>query len=369
MAKQKITAAINDYHALTKKACNLLPHIIVLEGSELYLRIEAERKIQAALKNAIGDFETVVFYGPANRNDQGIKIAALLDELNSNSLFTSNRLMIIRQADLVIAPERSEETSKSKQTPEHLFSEKLESLPDSIWLLFSCDKLSAQRICGKALQKHAFIIPCPSPRFPRDATQYLIESAKIYGKSLDPNVAAKMVEVHGLSFDVLMSELDKLILHSGENETITQDDFNSFLTGSVQFEVFALTNAIEARNSKDAVLAAHRISTLGIKNQDNKRIGSTESTHMALMMIAGSVERLCRIKNAIQKGNHEEVLRISGHPFRAEKLSEAANRYSHKELTRAAEAVNASLHASHNTGGDPSLELERLALLIPERDS
>ncbi|MCL2001522.1 MAG: hypothetical protein FWG74_08820, partial [Planctomycetes bacterium] len=278
------------------------------------------------------------------------------------------KLVLVRQAERLLFPRASqdEEEPADAAAPgsrERVFLESVERKSASIWLVLESSQLLRNRILGKRLAASAFLIPCPVPTH-FEIPGWLDERAAGLGKRLDTMAKELLVRAHGPDPGTLAGEIEKLALYANGNDDIDVGMVREFLTGSVEFAVFSLTNAIESRDREQAVFFARRIALQGMRDQRGRREDGERSAHRALAMLAGTVQGMLRAKVALAR-------RLSAGDFAAEealshwragKLLEAAGRFSMPELRRMTGMAADQLRRVHDTGGDPLVALETMAV-------
>ncbi|MCD7897935.1 MAG: hypothetical protein LUG50_14880, partial [Planctomycetaceae bacterium] len=159
---------------------------------------------------------------------------------------------------------------------------------------------------------------------------------------------------------------DNPTLFAGSGQRITAAMVGEFLTGTIEFDIFGFTNAIEARNAAEAVFYARRIATQGARDQKGKRESADTSAHKVLAILAGTLENLLRAKMAkARRADAEEFARSAGlSPWRARKLMEVSGKFSARELRNMVTAAADQIRSTHDTGGDVMLSLETMAVLF-----
>ncbi|MDR3077310.1 MAG: hypothetical protein LBV15_00925, partial [Planctomycetota bacterium] len=120
---------------------------------------------------------------------------------------------------------------------------------------------------------------------------------------------------------------------------------------------------------RQAATFARRIASQGARDQRGKREGAENSAHKVISILTGSLGQLLLAKAALaRRASPAELASEEGlSPQRAGRLMEAAARFEapvpRRMLTRAVE----EMRRLHDTGGDPLLSLETLAVALTER--
>ncbi len=347
-----------------------LPRLVAIWGECDFLRAEAAARLRRAWLEKFPGGDTATIRGQGEGRPVGTP--DILRELSGGSLFAREKLVLVRQAERLLFPTRGgaggEEGAGADAAPadrDKAFLDGLERQPAATWLFLESAQLPKNRTLGKRLAAAAFLIPCPEPT-QREIPGWLAERAAGLGKRLDDAAVDLLVRAHGADPGVLAGELEKLALFAGEAADIGAGVVGEFLTGRIEFDIFGFTNAVEARDRRQAVMYARRIALQGTRDQRGKREDGERSAHKALSMLAGTVQGLVRARVALARrlpaADFAAEERLS--PWRAEKLLEAARRFELPELRKMLGAAAEQLRRAHDTGGDALLALETLAVRL-----
>ncbi len=374
MAKKKTDASLHDHQAALAQTCADLPHAVVIFGEESYLRQQAIRRIQSALEGKHPGLQTDIYHGAAAANESGAKLSEILLELSSTSLFAREKLVIMRRADRILFPANpTEEDSAAKSSPrpnrknpQQALADFLDVSHDATWLVIECEKLNRQRKLGKTLAARARLVPCPAINKLTEVATWVNTAAKEMGKQVERDAVELLYSSHGGNLGHLHSELTKLVTYVGDRTKIRLQDVEAFFSGSLEFDVFSLTNAVEARDLKTALLFARRIIDQGTRNTAGNRNDGQSSAHMALAMLSKSMQNILRTRVLSVKNKSLDSLAAGlGMPtWRARHLATAAKKYPVRDLRRAIRFLAEAIHGSHDTGGDVALSLERSVVMI-----
>ncbi len=156
-----------------------------------------------------------------------------------------------------------------------------------------------------------------------ELTDFLIGTAKTFGKELVPGAADLLVDMTGDSVGDLISELEKLSLYVGDKDRIETDDVGTAAGKSRAFNIFELQRAIGLRNPKRAQEIASRM------------LGSGEKPVYINFMLARYFLNLLEIKHDMSKRMNPRDIATAvfgrWNPFMNEYTS-AARAYSVQEL-------------------------------------
>ncbi|MDR1521165.1 MAG: hypothetical protein LBU23_13635, partial [Planctomycetota bacterium] len=346
-----------------------LPRLAAACGESEFLRAEAIRRFRAAWFAKYPGGDLAVVRGLGEGRPAGL--AEVIAELAGGSLFGSDKLVLVYQADRLIFPGRGGQGGAAPEkgnARELAFLERVENLPERTWLFLETASLPKNRPLGKRLAAAAFPIPCPTPN-QRDIPAWLAERAGELGKAIAPAAAELLTRAHGADMGALAGEMEKLAVFAGDAAEISAGMAELFMTGSVEFDIFGFGNAIEAGNRRQAVSFARRIAVQGTRDRGGRREGGEDSAHKVLSMLAGTLRLLLLAKVALVRRlapaafAAEEKLS----PMRAARVMEAAAGFELPRLRRMLARMAGEMRRLHDTGGDALLSLETMAAALTER--
>ena len=362
-------AGIREYQGAAAKAREELPQLAVAVGECEFLRARTVAAFRDAWMEKYPDGDSIVIRGAGETRP--VSLGDIVRELSGGSLFAKDKLVIVRQAERLlfatgarggtVAEEAAAAASGSER--EKAFIAWLERPASRIWLFLDSGQLLRNRTLGKRLAEKAFLIPCPVPTL-RDIPVFLSARAAELGRRLDDAAADLLIRSHGADLGVLSAELDKLALYADEGQDITAAMVGEFLTGTIEFDIFNFTNAIEAKDKEQAIFYARRISEQGTRDQKGKKEDGDRSAHKVIFMLASSLENMLKAGVARARGIRPADFAVTAKlsPWRAEKVYEAAARFSVRELRLMLDYAADQMRRSHDTGGDAALSLELMAV-------
>ncbi len=361
---------LNDHRRALEQAAADLPPLAIVFGECEFLRSSAIVRLRDAWlqKYPAGDISFIRAAGEGRI----VTVSDITRELSGGSLFAKDKLVVVRQADRLLFPtsgKAAEEAdagdASGRGDREKAFVACLEKPAARTWLAIESPSLPRNRVLGKKVAETCFPIPCPQPNA-REIPAWLLERAAGLGKRLDDEAIDLLHRAHGQDLGVLAGELEKLALFAGDGPDIDAAMVGEFLTGTIEFDIFGFTNAVEARNARQAVFYARRIAMQGTRDQRGKREDGEKSAHKVLAMVAGTVQGLLKARVALaagmKSGDFASAEKLA--PWRAGKLLEAAGRFELPELRRNAAYTADQMRRAHDTGGDALLSLELLAVKL-----
>ncbi|MCX7934771.1 MAG: DNA polymerase III subunit delta [Planctomycetota bacterium] len=370
MAKSKPEATLADYEKALANACRDLPLLLVVQGQEDCLRRQAVEAFSAALRRKHPQVEVLTLYGPAASKEERLPLTAVMGELEANSLFAAERAVVLRRAEHLLFGGKGEsgegragekEDNKALSAAEAKLAAYFAKPLPGMWLIIETRALDRHSRLGKVLAAKASIIPCPEVKQQAEILRWLRQRARHWHKEIEPRAAEMLIASHGSRLGALDAEIEKLALYVGERPTIAVDDVSQFLSGSLEFEIFGLTQAVEERDLRQALLYAQRIVEHGVRDQAGRKADGESSGQMALALLSRTLQGLISARLAVSAGESSQSLasRLGIHPYRAQRLYEAAKRFTLRELRYAISAIAEEFRASHDTGGDIKVALLR----------
>lgn len=371
----KDQAGLRDHRDALDAARTGLPPLVAVAGENEFLRARAVDEFRSAWFERFPAGDAVLLQGSGEARPVGLPDIAR--ELSGGSLFANEKLVIVRRADRILFPQASQAARdvQADDPPsrgndrEKAFLDCLDNPGKRIWLVLETAQLPKNRILGKRIAERCAVIPCPSPS-QRDIPAFLQSRARESGRAIDNAAIDLLHQAHGTDLGVLASEMDKLVLFAGEGEDIDAAMVEKFLTGTLEFDVFGFTNAVEARDPDQAILYARRITMQGARDQKGRREDGEKSAHRVMAMLAGTVQGLLRARVALSRGMDAEdfASREKLAPWRADRLLRASRAYSLRELRLMAAFAADQVRRTHDTGGDVALGLELMAVRFTRRE-
>ena len=356
------------YDTLDALRSGSVPPVLVIAGDEALFRRQAVEALLAGIEKVAPGVQLVTFYGPASRNEAALPVATVLDELRLRSLFASQKLVLVRGAQLFLFPQKNEETAAKRgaATPEDELASYVGAPAEGMFLAFEVESVNRTRKTGKALAEHARIIDCPVLKWERDVSAWLRRAARQMGKGITPQAVSMLFLAHGAVPGALWQELEKCCIYVGAAEEISESAVREFLGDSIAFSAYELSNAIESRDLEKGLTLARRIVSQGISDKDGRSQDLTGSVHIVFGNIHACLAGIWQAQDVLAAGGGEGELadRLGPARFRARFLLEAARRYSGREIARAFAALAEAVASMHDTGSDAALALERIVVSI-----
>ena len=198
-----------------------------------------------------------------------------------------------------------------------------------------------------------------------DAMRWLVTEAEKRGSALEVDAARELTDALGADLMLMASELEKLLLYTGERRRITLGDVETMVLGAKQRSLYELTDAISAKDRPRALALLQ-----GLLNASD---GREESAIGHLYMLARTFRQMLVIleKNVRDSRAIWQALwqGFRMPPFAAEDLIRQARRYkSRRDLTRALRLIARADLELRSSPPDKRLVLERLVLALASEE-
>ncbi len=362
---QKKWYSFSDYKTSLEQVLQDVPPVVIVEGEEEYLRQVAIERIHKKVLSIYPEAADVQFHGPVVQGEGKFAFGDLIAELASASLFSSEKIILFRRAQRSLFVAGTVEVSSKKISPVQSLAEYIKNPTTSNFFVIEVEKINKQRIIGKAMSA-AVTIPCPVLIRQSDVIQWMKSEARIVNKELNSEAASILHRAYGSDLGVLASEIGKLTLYIGAEHVITPADVEQFLSGTVEFSIFELTNALERRDLARALKYARLICEQGSRDQSGKKQDGLSSAHQFMALISSLLENLIHTRAMIaeQLSSNEIIQELGVHPKRAEGIIRTANNFTLEELQYALKTMAMEMKSTHDTGADPKLSLERVVIAI-----
>lgn len=174
------------------------------------------------------------------------------------------------------------------------------------------------------------------------------------GKTIDPHLAEILIQITGEDLGILATEIDKVVLSSGNGERIEQDDLSVSVPGGVEI-VFNFLDALGDNNSSKAVSSLRTLLT-----------GDSPPEYLVHMM-AWHYRQLLKGKELVKSGltpSQAAVKMGKKYPGIKEKFARHMGRADENDLERALQALADCDRELKRSQIPPGTLLDRLVLQL-----
>ena len=209
--------------------------VYAIVGDNRFLVAEALERILASLG---ADQDGM---GPVRFDGGEVAVADVLDEVRTPSLLGDRRVAIVDDAATLISASRD---------PVQRYCE---SPSDTGVLILLCKSLPRNTKVYKAIARTGVIVACEPPKGQAIVGWIVNRARTAYDKRLGQQAARSLREHTGDMLGALDAELSKLATYAGQRPEITIDDIDTLTGRHREEKVFAVTDAIAAKDPATAM--------------------------------------------------------------------------------------------------------------------
>jgi DNA polymerase-3 subunit delta len=230
------------------------------EAASVYL-LQGEDDIE---KSALGhEFEQLVeeglrafnvervHAGDATTGDRLVAtVGALIDAARTLPMMAPRRVVIVLQADALLAPKRESEAATRAMDELERFIQKPEPQTTLVLVAGTLDKRSRM---FKLLSKQATIVECGAIEDLADAERWIRNRVAAAGSQIEPLGARLLAERCGTDVKRLRQDTERLLLYGLGQKAVTLADVREIVGPAALQDDWAMTNAIEAGDTAAAL--------------------------------------------------------------------------------------------------------------------
>jgi DNA polymerase-3 subunit delta len=181
--------------------------------------------------------------------------AAMIDAASTLPMMAPRRLVIVHEAEKLLAPKRESKAAEAAQEQLESF---LKSPPRHATVVFVCGSLDLRRRAVKILLNEASVADCGAIGGPADAERWITARASREGVTFEAAAVRALVERAGLDVARLRGGFDRVVLYAMGQARITAADVAAVVPpGPDAQENFGIANAI---GNGDASAALRQLS-------------------------------------------------------------------------------------------------------------
>ena len=253
--------------------------LYLLEGDDLQSRHDLALEFANLVDEGLQAFNVQSFYANEATNAAGRDqlIGALLSTARTLPMMASKRVVIIHEAERLLAPKRAKDDedqgeldlpkkAKRGSTPAEELEAYVENPEPMTTLVFVAGPLDANRRIVKLLRKHADVVDCGSLESPRDAAMWIQKRLEKDELTIDPKALNLLLQTTGLSLGRIRAEIEKLVLYAAGEAVVTPAHIKDLVIPENESEgVFALIDAVRNSNASRAVLEISALIDAGVQ--------------------------------------------------------------------------------------------------------
>lgn len=203
-------------------------------GDDGYLVDKVYRAAKELAKKSLQEFETLTLYGDE------LSIAEIGEYLDSYSIFSDNRLLVIKNAHQL----------KDKA----LIVRYLQDPEASQVLILIADSVDGRQAVWKQIKEACLTIECEVVRFPGEMRNWLESTLKQHGKTMDERAKSLFLEKVELDFCTAENEMEKLLIYIGDIAGITEKDVHTTLPTTRVGTMADFYRVLGNRQTRDVIL-------------------------------------------------------------------------------------------------------------------
>ena len=219
----------------------------LIVGADETEKMALVEDVTALVEEDLRAFNVDRFYG----GEASVTGAAIVDAARTLPLMAPRRIIIVRQAELVLVPKR--ETQAAERDQETLAAY-IKTPASHACVLFVAGDLDERRSLPKLLQKCAVVVQCNGLANPAEAARWLRDTAQSRGLSIEPRALQSFIERAGGDTARLRTDAERLLLYATGRKAITIADVEAITTEANRTSgEWAVTNAIERGAGAEAL--------------------------------------------------------------------------------------------------------------------
>jgi DNA polymerase-3 subunit delta len=328
-----------------------LPPALLLLGPEAFER----RRLKEALTTAVAET------GRAEHDLSEVTLAAVLDDARALSLFASERLIWVTNAEAALPKGRSEEDEEGGGSASAApLSDYLKDPTPGVTVVFEAirfdfegdDKRKQDRVrkfygaIRDVVELRRF-----AAHEVRGESESLMKSS---GVRMDADALEMLVEALGFDMARIATEIEKLALYAG-NRTVGPDEISALVPDARATTIFALVNALGRR---DRIQSLELLDTLTKEGEYLPLALAFLSTQFRLALAA----REAGLKSSSQIQSHFSRMGVQVWGSRAEQIQMTATKFSAAQLQRAVKLIFEADRGLRDTRPDDRVIMERFVL-------
>lgn len=269
------------------------------------------------------------------------EVGRIVDACDTFPIFASKKLVIVKNTNLLGVKKKSarerddeednssseeddgdesveteQESADSGNKAQDALKQYIPSMPESTCLILLEDNIDKRLGAYKAIQKTGLHVHFGHQN-PDELTNWVIRGFRQSGKSIAPDAAQYLVSISDPDMYALKNEIAKIVMYTGEKETVDRNDVRAVATVTIKSVIFDLMDAVAGRNPAKALVFLDDM--LSLKEPEQK----------ILAMISKQTGEILKLKLLMDR--HFSLERINRyfpgkHPYAFRKLAEQAER-------------------------------------------
>ncbi|MDD5900862.1 MAG: DNA polymerase III subunit delta [Lachnospiraceae bacterium] len=210
--------------------------VYLLYGSETYLRRLYTSKLKAGALAGGDEMNLSVFSG------KDIDWNEVRNLAETMPFFAEHRVIVL------------ENTGAFKNACD--FADEIAGLPDSAVLIFNETEVDKRSRMFKAVKEHGYVCEM-NGLGESDLSIWVAQLLNKDGKKISKDDLRLFLERVGTDMENVENEIEKLVCYIGDREVVTKEDILTVTVEQISGKIFAMTDALGARNKKLALELYH----------------------------------------------------------------------------------------------------------------
>jgi DNA polymerase-3 subunit delta len=177
-------------------------------------------------------------------------VSSLVASVRTLPMMSPRRVVTVMQAETLLAPKRESDAAARAMEQLEAIVRQPETSTTLVFVAASVDKRS--RIYN-LFKKHATIVECGAIADLADAERWVRTRVAAAGAEIEPAAARMIAERAGPDVKRLRADIDRLMLYALGQKRITADDVREVVGPAALQDDWAMTNAIEAAQTGEAL--------------------------------------------------------------------------------------------------------------------
>lgn len=274
----------------------------LLYGEEAYLKKQYKDRLTKAILPE-GDTVNYAYY-----EGKGIQPGELIDLAETMPFFAERRLIVVENSGFF-----------KNASPE--LADYIKTMPETACFLFVENEVDKRGKLYKAVKEKGRIVEM-SRQDEKTLLYWIAGNVKKEGRQIKESAARYLISLVGTDMENLEKEMEKLFSYTWGKSEITIQDIEDICTSQVTNQIFAMVEAVAAKQQKKAL--GYYYDLLALK----------EPPMRILYLLSRQFKLLMEVRDLSGKGyDKSQIAKTVGlHPFAAGKYMQQCRNFSEAEL-------------------------------------
>lgn len=236
---------------------NTLPNLILIYG-EPYLVKQAFKNTTSFL---LGDDNNKQF-ALETLEGGSVSMGDIIEQVSTFSFLVPRKIIAVKNAPLFSKQSSHQDINFSPSDLDHLIDFIQKGIPSNHFLILTTTRIDKRKKIYKAIADKGLMIDCDiamgAKKTDLDEQRSVVQSVagQILSKAektIDTQAFHALIDLTGFHLDLLSQNLEKLIIYSGKNRTISLTDVKAIIIRDKKDPIFNLTNALIAKDVRNAL--------------------------------------------------------------------------------------------------------------------